>query len=100
MPPTFSSVGDFGGSHEPGLTLTVAGLPGSKAFDMGVGFLAVGFVGTCLSWILLLKVGRRRIYNTGLVTLAVLQFVIGIMDCAPNYSQHPGIIWAQSTLMV
>jgi MFS transporter, SP family, general alpha glucoside:H+ symporter len=67
---------------------------------MGVGFLAVGFVGTCLSWILLLKYGRRRIYNTGLATLAVLQFIIGILDCAPGYVDRPGIIWAQSTLMV
>ena len=67
---------------------------------MGVGFLAVGFVGTLISCVLLLRVGRRRIYNTGLLTLAALQIVIGILDCVPDYSNRPGVIWAQSTLMV
>ena len=78
----------------------LAGLPTNKAFDMGVGFLALGFVGTCLSWILLINFGRRAIYNNGLAGLAVLQFIIGILDCAPNYSSHPGVTWAQSVLML
>ncbi len=67
---------------------------------MGVGFLALGFVGTCLSWILLIHLGRRTIYNTGLAVLAVLQFVIAIIDCAPNYENRPGLTWAQSVLML
>ena len=67
---------------------------------MGVGYLAVGFVGTVLSWPLLLKFGRRRIYNVGLAILSVMMFIIAILDCAPNYENRPGIIWAQSTLMV
>jgi MFS transporter, SP family, general alpha glucoside:H+ symporter len=67
---------------------------------MGVGFLALGFVGTCLSWILLIHIGRRTIYNTGLAVLAILQIVIGIIDCAPNYSSRPGLTWAQSVLML
>jgi SP family general alpha glucoside:H+ symporter-like MFS transporter len=67
---------------------------------MGVGYLAVGFVGTVLSFWVLTKFGRRRIYNIGLATLSVLMFVIAIMDCAPNYEGRPGVIWAQSTLMV
>ncbi|TAQ85014.1 hypothetical protein B7494_g6662 [Chlorociboria aeruginascens] len=78
----------------------LAGLPGSKAFDMGVGFLAVGFVGTLFSWILITRFGRRRIYNIGLVILSVLQLLIGILDCVPNYEDRPGVIWAQSTIMV
>ena len=78
----------------------MAGLPGAKAFDMGVGFLAVGFVGTCLSWILLTRYGRRRIYNIGLGVLVLLMFIIGILDCVPNYKKRPGVIWAQATVMV
>ncbi|KAK6609484.1 Maltose permease MAL31-like protein 8 [Botrytis cinerea] len=78
----------------------VAGLAGSKAFDMSVGFLAVGFVGTLLSWILISKYGRRRIYNIGLAVLTTIMFVIGILDCVPNYENRPGVIWAQSTLMI
>jgi MFS family permease len=67
---------------------------------MSVGYLAVGFVGTLLSWVLITKVGRRRIYNYGLATLTVMIFLIGILDCAPNYTNRPGVIWAQSTLMI
>ncbi|KAK5051456.1 hypothetical protein LTR84_003108 [Exophiala bonariae] len=78
----------------------LAGLPTDQAFNMGVGFLAIGFVGTCFSWVLLIHFGRRRIYNVGLATLAVLQLIIGILDCAPNYDNRPAITWAQSVLML
>lgn len=78
----------------------MAGLTGSKSFDMSVGFLAVGFVGTCLSWIMLSKYGRRRIYNIGLAILTLIMFLIAFLDFAPDYENRPGIIWAQSTLLV
>lgn len=78
----------------------LAGLPTQDAFNMGVGFLAVGFVATCLSWVLLLYLGRRTIYNYGLAALIVLLFIIGIIDCAPGYDNHPAYSWAQSALMV
>ena len=67
---------------------------------MGVGFLACGFVGTCLSWILLIHVGRRRIYICGLAMLALLQFIIAILDCAPSYSTNNAFSWAQAVLML
>jgi MFS transporter, SP family, general alpha glucoside:H+ symporter len=67
---------------------------------MGVGFLACGFVGTCLSWVLLIHVGRRRIYLFGLSMLALLQFIIAILDCAPNYDSNKGFSWAQAVLML
>lgn len=78
----------------------LAGLPTSKAFDMGVGFLAVGFIGTLFSWLLLLHFGRRIIYNTGLSLLIILLFIIAIIDCAPNYTNRPALSWAQSGLML
>jgi SP family general alpha glucoside:H+ symporter-like MFS transporter len=78
----------------------VAGLPTDKAFDMGVVYLAVGFIGTVLSWVLLSRIGRRPIYVYGIAVLAAVMFVIGILDCAPNYSNRPAIIWTQSILMV
>ncbi|KAF1989352.1 sugar transporter [Aulographum hederae CBS 113979] len=78
----------------------LAGLPTPKAFDMGIGFLAVGFLGTCLSWFLMIHFGRRTIYNGGLAILALLQIIIGILDCIPNYQRHTGVIWAQSSLMI
>jgi len=78
----------------------VAGLNGGKAFDMSVGYLALGWVCTCLSWILISKFGRRRIYNIGLAVLTIIMFLIGILDCSPDFENRPAIIWAESTLMV
>lgn len=90
------------GRVTPALTdfLKVAGLPTERAFDMGLGFLAIGFVGTCLSWILMVYFGHRTIYNCGLCVLAGLQLLIGILDCASKDSGHRSVIWAQSSLMV
>lgn len=78
----------------------LAGLPVNKAFDMSVGFLAVGFVATCFSWLLLTRFGRRTIYNTGLSMLIVLLLIIGILDCIPGYEHKPGLAWAQASLMI
>lgn len=78
----------------------LAGLATNHAFSMSVGFLALGFVGTLFSWVLLIRFGRRLIYNTGLFLLIVLLLIIGILDCVPNYSSRPAIAWTQSSLML
>ncbi|ORY56140.1 sugar porter family MFS transporter [Pseudomassariella vexata] len=76
----------------------LAGLRTEDAFSMGIGFLAVGFVGTVLSWFLLVRFGRRSIYLNGLLVLIVLQLIIGILDCIPG--RPSGVTWAESTLML
>ncbi|KAH0133086.1 putative maltose permease, partial [Aureobasidium melanogenum] len=73
-----------------------AGLASADAFNMGVGNTALGFVGTCLSWPLMLKFGRRTIYNCGMVVMTVILFTIGFLDI-PRH--NTGAIWAQATLM-
>ncbi|KAK4617661.1 Maltose permease MAL31 [Fulvia fulva] len=78
----------------------LAGLATSDAFSLGVGLLAVGSVGTCLSWPLINNIGRRRIYNWGLVVLVVLLFLIAILDVIPTRSSGLTITWVQSSLMV
>jgi MFS transporter, SP family, general alpha glucoside:H+ symporter len=60
--------------------------------------VAVGFVGTLASWPLIIRYGRRTIYNCGLAFLVVLQLVIGILDCVPG--RPTSVIWAQSSLML
>lgn len=65
---------------------------------MSIGFLAVGVFGSVLSWFLTANLGRRIIYNYGLYLLTVLQLLIGILDCVPNYSSS--IIWAQASLLL
>ena len=67
---------------------------------MSVGFLAIGFITTCCSWVLINRYGRRPIYNWGLAVLTLIMFLIGILDCSPNYINRPGIIWAECVLLV
>lgn len=78
----------------------LAGLPTSKAFDMSLGFLGLGFAGTIFSWFLLTRFGRRNIYNIGLGMLIALMFLIGILDVVPDYDTNAGVRWAQSSLML
>ncbi|RYP19664.1 hypothetical protein DL765_003257 [Monosporascus sp. GIB2] len=75
-----------------------AGLETQDAFYMGIGFLAVGWVCTILSWFLLARFGRRRIFNIGLSVLIFLMFIIGILDSIPG--RPSGVAWAESTLML
>jgi zinc transporter ZupT len=67
---------------------------------MSVVFSAVGVIGSLLSWPLSSRVGRRRMYNGGLGFIAVLMFIVGILDCVPNYENRSGVIWGQSALLV
>ncbi|PPJ51426.1 hypothetical protein CBER1_09338 [Cercospora berteroae] len=78
----------------------LAGLPTRDAFGMSCVFLALGFLGTLFSWFLLLRFGRRQIYNVGLFLLVVLMILIGILDCIPGYEDNKPLIWAQSSLML
>jgi SP family general alpha glucoside:H+ symporter-like MFS transporter len=78
----------------------IVGLSVKKSFDMSVAFLGVGFVGTCISWFLLSRYGRRAIYNTGLAMMAILMILVGILDCVPNYVERPGLAWSQSALLL
>ncbi|KAF5135106.1 Maltose permease MAL61 [Metarhizium anisopliae] len=75
-----------------------AGLPTDQAFNMSVGFMALGLAGTIVSWFLMVRFGRRVLYNYGLAVLVVLQFVIGILDCVPG--RPSGAIWTESALML
>lgn len=78
----------------------LAGLPTASAFNLGVGLLALGFVGTLLSWPLMALTGRRTIYNWGLVICTLIVLLIALLDVAPSYSANTSFAWAQSSLMV
>ena len=78
----------------------LAGLATSVAFNLGVGLLVVGFLGTCLSWPLITRLGRRTIYNYGLFSLTVILLLVGVLDVLPHYSSSPSIINGQASLMV
>ena len=78
----------------------LAGLATSVSFNLGVGLLVLGFLGTCLSWPLITRFGRRTIYNDGLLILTVILLLVGVLDVLPQYSSSPSIINGQASLMV
>jgi sugar porter (SP) family MFS transporter len=79
----------------------LAGLETSDAFNLGVGLLGIGFVGTVMSWSLLQRFGRRAIYNAGTCILVVIVLLVGILDVVPGYgTSNHGVVWAQCSMMV
>lgn len=79
----------------------LAGLTASASFNLGVGLLGVGFVGTVLSWVLLDQFGRRTIYNQGLCVLVLLVLLVGVLDVVPGYgTTNTAVVWAQCSMMV
>ncbi|KAJ4292601.1 hypothetical protein N0V90_009264 [Kalmusia sp. IMI 367209] len=75
---------------------SLAGLNTEQAYDMGIGFMAVGWVSTIFSWYLMQKFGRRILYNIGLTVLMIIMFLVGILDVVPT----KGAIWTQSALLL
>ncbi|KAI0395029.1 putative maltose permease [Xylariaceae sp. FL0594] len=75
-----------------------AGVGDQDAFYLGIGFLAVGWVSTVISWYFINLFGRRRIYNTGLAVCVVLMFAIGVLDTIPG--RPSAVKWAESSLML
>ncbi|KAF2677601.1 sugar transporter [Lentithecium fluviatile CBS 122367] len=75
---------------------SLAGLNTQQAYNMGIGFLAVGWVSTIFSWFLMQRFGRRVLYNSGLTLLMLIMFLVGILDVVPT----KGAIWAQSALLL
>jgi sugar porter (SP) family MFS transporter len=73
---------------------SLAGLNTEQAYNMGIGFMAVGWVSVLFSWYLMQKFGRRPLYNTGLTILMIIMFLVGILDVVPT----KGAVWAQSAL--
>jgi MFS family permease len=72
----------------------LAGLNTDQAYNMGIGFMAVGWVSTVFSWSLMLRFGRRPLYILGLSIMTIIMFLIGILDCVPG----KGPLWGKSAL--
>lgn len=51
-----------------------------------------------MSWACMVRIGRRPLFVIGLAILALLQFIIGVLDCIPGRPR--GAIWAESVLML
>lgn len=74
-----------------------AGLHDKDAFNMNVGQSAMGFVGTCLSWVLMTYLGRRTLYIGGLFILLIILVVVGGAGFAESSTS---ISWTIGSLLL
>ncbi|KAJ4131331.1 hypothetical protein NW765_017223 [Fusarium oxysporum] len=74
-----------------------AGLADSSAFDLTIAQFALGFIGTVLSWPLMARVGRRKIYVWRLFLLTVILFVTGCLGIPPKAASRS---WGIGSLLL
>ncbi|KAK8932675.1 Major facilitator-type transporter ecdC [Metarhizium anisopliae] len=74
----------------------LAGLDVSRSFDLGVGVTACGVLGNVVSWFVVERYGRRKLFLSGMVTLSALLLLIGIMDVIPSQAAK----WVQAASTV
>src|ERR1700753_4072822 len=58
---------------------------------------SIAFIGTCLSWVMQSRFGRRTIYLVGLVAMLPIMWTVGFLDLA---SPSATIRWTQSSLLL
>ena len=73
-----------------------AGLPVSMSFTFSIIQYCLGIVGTVSSWFLSQKVGRRKIYLTGLSTMSLLMLLVGGLGTSSSKSAK----WGVGTLLL
>jgi len=74
------------------------GINASTAYGIALGGTGIAFVGTCLSWLLIPRFGRRTIFLTGFSWVVISLFLIAILACIPTTGH--GIPYTQAALAV
>ncbi|KAM5356810.1 hypothetical protein ACJ41O_003456 [Fusarium nematophilum] len=73
-----------------------AGLSPDEAYKLNFGSIALAFVATCVSWVLMTYLGRRTLLLSGLSLLTLDLVIIGGISLVPGRTSQ----WAQSALAV
>lgn len=74
-----------------------AGLSTEESFNLNVGMTALGFVGTCCSFFLIPRYGRRTLYFGGLCVLTGLMLLVGFVGIAPRRNS---VVNAEAALLI
>jgi SP family general alpha glucoside:H+ symporter-like MFS transporter len=78
---------------------TLAGLSPSSSFSLSMGTFGMAFVGTCVSWVLQSRMGRRTIYLWGLILMIPIMWIIAALEYAPD-TGTASRRWAQAALLM
>lgn len=76
------------------------GLNSTQAFDMGVGLNGMGFIGTLMSAIPLIYLGRRVCYLFGMSCIVSILLTVALLCFAHDYGTNDAYRWAQATLLI
>ncbi|KAJ7046038.1 maltose permease [Mycena alexandri] len=76
---------------------TEAGLGTVASFDVNLALNSMFIIGTVVSWFLLSRFGRRTLYISGLVAMAIVLLIIGVLGFTSDSS---GAKWASGGLLV
>ncbi|KAK4139894.1 general substrate transporter [Dichotomopilus funicola] len=76
--------------------LTQAGMDPSNSFTLSLCQYALGMVGTAGSWILMSRVGRRKIHFGGLCAQLTLLIIVGCL----SFGQTKASVWAIGAMLI
>lgn len=75
--------------------LLTVGLTAIQAFDIGIGGFFLGCLAIALSWTVTDKIGRRRLYLTGLTGNTIIMALIGGL----GFRSDKATVWGIAVLM-
>ncbi|KAH0600391.1 hypothetical protein MHUMG1_01387 [Metarhizium humberi] len=76
--------------------LTQAGMDPQNSFSLSMGQYALGMVGTAGSWLLMSRVGRRKIHFGGLCCQFALLVIVGCL----SFSADNNSVWAIGAMLI
>ena len=75
-----------------------AGLSEDGALNLNIGQYGLSFIGTIGSWFLMRRIGRRKLYVYGLITLFGFLMVVGGLGVIPR--SNTGAAWALGSILL
>lgn len=70
----------------------------TQAFDFGLGVNAIGWCGTVCSWFVMQRVGRRKLFVTGLGIMFAVLMLVGFLGIPSHTS--PGLSYSSAALLL
>lgn len=70
----------------------------NQSFDFGLGVNAIGWCGTVCSWFVMQRIGRRKLFVTGLGIMFTVLMLVGFLGI-PNHTT-PGLSYSSAALLL
>jgi MFS transporter, SP family, general alpha glucoside:H+ symporter len=85
-------------AYSPMYFFEQAGISSTVAYDIGLGGTCIAFCGTVISWFIMSRVGRRKIFLSGFCILVFCLYLIAILACIPGSTHNNSIMYTQAAL--